>query len=74
MHAKQQYQIETRHPAGYMDGTHFVTVTTETNGSRYVDGRGFGCSRDYPVTSDKTAIVMLLRENGMSLLSIKKAK
>lgn len=70
----QNYTIQTTHPAGYRDGTHVVTVRTNRDGTRYVSGGGFGCSRDYRTTSDVDAITSLLRENGMRLVSSRKTR
>jgi hypothetical protein len=68
------YKITTKHPAGYRDGTHEVTVRVNANGTRYVSGGGFGCSRDYWAKTDKAAITSLLAENGMELVACKKSK
>ncbi len=68
------YAITTKHPAGYRDGTHVVTVDVNRDGTRTVKGGGFGCSRDYRASTDKAAVNALLAENGMVLVSMKKAK
>jgi hypothetical protein len=74
---RQNYEIETVHPAGYRDGKHTVTVTTTKNHqtNRYVkcvSGGGFGCSRDYETPSDSIAINNLMMENGMRAIRIVK--
>lgn len=73
------YRVTTVHPAGYMDDTHELTVTTTKNHqtNRYVksvSGKGFGCSRDYQTPSDAVAISNLLAENGMRAVQSVKVK
>ncbi len=62
------YQIVTRHPTGYKDGTHAVDVCINSNGTRYVSGGLVGCSRDYAVAKDVDAIRMQLSEHSMTLV------
>jgi len=69
---RTRYQIGTANHAGVKE-THIVEVSTNSDGSRYVVGREFGCSRDYRVADDKTAVKMLLAEHAQKLNSIKKA-
>lgn len=64
------YLVTTKHPAGYMDGTHELTVSINSNGTRYVKGKGFGCSRDYIADSDSRAIKTFLPEHGMTAVKI----
>ncbi len=70
---RKTYKITTRHPNGYRDGEHEVTVTINQDGTRYVSGGWFGCSRDYKVDGDRGAVRMLLAENGMRLVEMKPA-
>lgn len=68
---RREYQVVTKHSNGYMDGTHVLEVTQNANGTYYVKGRGFGCSRDYNVSDPTSAILELLSENAMQLINIK---
>ena len=71
--ARKSYKVTTKHPNGYKDGEHVLDVAINSDGTRYVTGRGWGCSRDYAVKTDREAIVCLLRENAVDLMSIKSA-
>lgn len=75
---RKTYQVTTKHPTGYMDGRHELTVNVNDykngNGARYVSGAGFGCSRDYLVKTDAEAIRLLLAEHAMTALKIVKCK
>lgn len=69
------YRIETKHPTGYNDGTHEVRVHfSRLDGTRFVDGASFGCSRDYRVKTDVEAIRLLLSEHAMTLVKSRKLK
>jgi hypothetical protein len=63
------YRIVTKHPTGYRDGSHTVAVHENADGSRYVTGENFGCSRDYRTDSNISAIRLLLAEHLMTLVS-----
>lgn len=47
---------------GHQAGQHTLTVADNADGSRYVSGRSWGCSRDYRVASDREALALLLGE------------
>lgn len=68
--SRTDYRVTTKHPAGYRDGTHTLTVNLNRDGTRYVTGGGFGCSRDYNTFDDATAIRSLLREHMMTATEI----
>lgn len=61
------YDVTTTHPAQYRDGTHRLTVKENRDGSRFVHGAGFGCSRDYHTPNALVAISMFLREHAMTV-------
>lgn len=67
---ERHYLIETRHPNGYKDGEHRVTVIRRPDGTRAVDAVDFGYSRDYDVIDDASAIKALLREHATTLYAI----
>jgi len=81
MTSRKKYEVTTKHPTGYMDGTHVLTVNQHPNdakwgasaGKRFVDGSGFGCSRDYDATTDESAIRTFLSEHAMKATNIKPA-
>ena len=67
------YRVTVTHPTGFHKGTHELTVSENFGGkTRYVTGVSFGCSRDYPVKSDVTAIRKFLEEHGTTAKTITK--
>lgn len=73
MAQRTEYEIETTHPSYPRNqGTFRVEVTANPDGTRYVKGSPFGCSRDYHTTSDKSAIEQLLHEHGTQLETCRK--
>lgn len=67
------YLVEVTHPALDSLCGHFqIQVTSNTDGSRYASSPIFGCSKDYDVSEDETAIRRLVAEHGASVLGIAK--
>ncbi len=72
---RKTYTVTTKHPTGYLDGMHEITVTRtpafrRIPESRYCDAVNLGCSRDYPTKSDEDAIRRFLSEHAMTATSI----
>lgn len=65
---RTSYRVTTKHTTGYMDGQHVLTVNQNPNGSLYITGTGFGCSRDYQTRNHKEALKTFLAENGMKMM------
>jgi uncharacterized protein (DUF2141 family) len=64
---EKQYSIEV---SGYHAGNHNVRVVSDRDGSKYVSGSPFGCSRNYFVSTDREAINRLMVEHGCSLVDM----
>ena len=64
---RHQYEIST---SGCYSGKFITTVTTNPDGTRYVDCAYFGVSRDYKVSSDKETIELFLSEHNTTLVNI----
>jgi hypothetical protein len=68
---RTSYKIQTHHSGmPSLTGEFEARVTVNPNGSRYVSIPHFGCSRDYQVTDDVSAIRSLLREHATRLVRV----
>jgi hypothetical protein len=65
------YTVTVKHPTDFHKGEHAITVKMNRDGTRYCDGRGCGCSRDYNVKTDADAIRRFLAEHACDVICIK---
>lgn len=69
--SRVNYNVQTSHPTKYKDGWHILTVNRQDDGTCYITGQGWGCSRDYAIPKDVDAIRTFLAEHAMQAMKVK---